>query len=209
MYQTLLQDKRFFAFLFQCDQDMAREVQRDRCPLCGGPLHQANFPRKPRGGAIEIGSSEARRLSFCCGREGCRNRVTPQSLRFLGRRVYLAAAVALVSAMAGGSRAPLARCVGVSQRTLRRWRRWWQDEFPQTRLWLATCGRLRRPIAPHQLPGALLDAFQGDLKTRVVALLRWLAPLTGGSRMGTLAEGPSSLPFGAQRTPGAKPPQLS
>lgn len=209
MYQTLLQDKRFFAFLFQCDQDIAREAQQERCPVCGGPLHQAHFPRKPRGGAIASGSPEARRLSFCCGQEDCRKRVTPPSLRFLGRRVYLAAAVVLVAAMGGGSRSALARFVGVSTRTLRRWRHWWQEQFPQTRLWLATCGRLRRPIALRGLPGALLDAFQGDLKIRMVALLRWLAPLTGGSRMSKLAEGLSSLPFGTQRTPGAKRPQLS
>jgi hypothetical protein len=209
MYQSLLQDKAFFGFLFQCDQDLAREVQRGRCPLCDGPLHQANFPRKPRGGAIEIGSPEARRLSFCCGREGCRNRVTPPSLRFLGRRVYLAAVVVLVSAMAGGSGAPLARCVGVSQRTLRRWRRWWRECFPRTRLWLATCGRLRRPIAVHDLPGAMLAVLAGDLRTQVLAFLRWLAPLTGGCRSGKVAEGALRASRGTQRTPAARAAQLS
>jgi len=30
-------------------------------------------------------------LSFCCDRDGCRKRVTPPSVRFLGRKVYLGA----------------------------------------------------------------------------------------------------------------------
>lgn len=209
MYQSLLQDKAFFAFLFQCDQDIAREARRGRCPLCGGPLHQGNFPRKPRGGGIQIGSPEALRLSFCCGREGCRNRVTPPSLRFLGRRVYLAATVALVAALDGASRSALARFVDVSQRTLRRWRRWWQEDFPQTRLWLATCGRLRRPIAAHKLPGAMLATFAGDLRDRLLAFLRWLAPLTGGYRSGKVAEGPVLASCGTQRTPAASAMHIS
>lgn len=201
MYQSLLQDKAFFAFLFQCDQEMAREVQQGRCPHCGGPLHQANFPRKPRGGAIEIGSREALRLSFCCGRDGCRQRVTPPSLRFLGRRVFVAAAVVVIAAMRGANRTVLSRYVDVSCRTLRRWRRWWRDLFPQTRLWVATCGRLRRPIAADQLPGAMLAAFAGAGRDQLLAFLRWLAPLTGGSRLGTVAEGTACASSGTQRTP--------
>jgi len=208
VYHNLLRDKRFFAFLFQCDQDLAREAQRAGCPLCGGPLHQAHFARKPRGGAIEIGSPEALRLSFCCGRADCRKRLTPASLRFLGRRVYLASAVALVAAVHGASRSSLARAVGVSRRTLRRWRRWWQERFPRTRLWQATCGRLRRPVAVGELPGAMLVAFTGDFEARVLAFLRWLAPLTGGSILGKLTDGPLRPRRGTQRTPAASAPWL-
>lgn len=43
-----------------------------------------------------------KRLSFCCARPGCRRRVTPPSVRFLGRRLYVAAVVVLVTAMAPG-----------------------------------------------------------------------------------------------------------
>jgi len=34
---------------------------------------------------------------FCCAVDGCRSRATPPSLRFLGRKVYLAAIVVLVA----------------------------------------------------------------------------------------------------------------
>ncbi|MFH1269216.1 MAG: hypothetical protein ABIK89_26095 [Planctomycetota bacterium] len=56
-------------------------------PRCSGPLHQANYPRKPRG--EESDARPVWRLSFCCGVEGCRKRTTPRSLRFFGRKVYL------------------------------------------------------------------------------------------------------------------------
>jgi hypothetical protein len=42
-------------------------------------------------------------LSLCCSRDGCRRRMTPPSVRFLGRRVYLGAVLVLVSAMQQGS----------------------------------------------------------------------------------------------------------
>ena len=41
----------------------------------------------------------AERFSFCCAVDGCRKRATPPSLRFLGRKVYLATVVTLISAM--------------------------------------------------------------------------------------------------------------
>jgi hypothetical protein len=37
----------------------------------------------------------SRRTSFCCHRDGCRERATPPSVVFLGRRVYAGAAVVL------------------------------------------------------------------------------------------------------------------
>ncbi|HRZ54915.1 MAG TPA: hypothetical protein P5525_05600 [Candidatus Paceibacterota bacterium] len=39
------------------------------------------------------------RFSLCCGKEGCRRRNTPPSVRFLGRWVYAGLVVILVAAM--------------------------------------------------------------------------------------------------------------
>jgi len=183
VYQTLLRDARFFDFLFRCDQDLAREARRGGCPHCGGRLHQADYPRKPRGGTIAISSPQARRLSLCCDRDGCRRRLMPPSLRFLGRRVYLAAVVVLAAAMRQGPNprrvGALEQLVGVSRRTLRRWQAWWRTIFPQTLFWKAARCRLRRPIQPHDLPRALLERFSADPREQVLGLLRWLGPLTG------------------------------
>jgi hypothetical protein len=43
-----------------------------------------------------------RRYSFCCAEEDCRRRRTPESLRFLGRRVYAGLVVVLVTVMIHG-----------------------------------------------------------------------------------------------------------
>jgi len=44
-------------------------------------------------------------LSFCCALDGCRSRATPPSLRFLGRKVYLAAIVVLIAILRHGATA--------------------------------------------------------------------------------------------------------
>jgi hypothetical protein len=185
VYQTLLRNAHFFEFLFRCDQDMAAEARQGGCPRCGGRLHQANYPRKPRGGAVEIGSRQALRLSFCCSREGCRGRVLPPSVRFLGPRVYVGAAVILAAAMRQGSSPwrvkALGRLLGVSRRSLQRWRAWWQAIFPETAFWNAARGRLRSPIFASDLPRALLKQFSGDPSEQLYGVLRWLTPLAGDS----------------------------
>ncbi len=89
----------FFVSLMQADAGLAAAVAAEGCPYCGGPLHVANYERKPRGGSFaEAGEVFTLRHSLCCGRRGCRRRVLPPSLRFLGRRVYLEFAVLMASA---------------------------------------------------------------------------------------------------------------
>jgi hypothetical protein len=76
-------------------------------------------------------------MSFCCAR--CRRRTTPASVRYLGRRVYLAALVVLMSVLQEGvtaqREAQLKQHLAVSRRTLTRWRQWWQQQFVQTPFW--------------------------------------------------------------------------
>lgn len=182
-HSALLQDRTFFANLTRFDQDLAADVRVRGCP-CGGRLHTADYPRKPRGGPAELGPAYDRRLSFCCDRDGCRRRATPPSLRFLGRRVYLGAVVVLVSILAHGltlSRlARLRDALGGSPsvRTITRWRTWWRDSFPQTSLWTTARGRFATPVDLGRLPGALLERFAGATDAgRLRRLLAFLAPL--------------------------------
>src|SRR5271157_4368665 len=73
----------------------------DMSAVTDGPLHRSDYDRKPRGALIApAGEAFVRRFSLCCGREGCRKRATPPSLRFLGRRVYLGAVVLVASMLA-------------------------------------------------------------------------------------------------------------
>ena len=96
MYHELFRDASFWQFLFSIDQDLAKSIHEKGCP-CGGCLHSAKYPRKPRGGPDNLSDHYGYRLSFCCNRDGCRKRATPPSVRFLGRKVYLAAVVILVA----------------------------------------------------------------------------------------------------------------
>ena len=148
MYQTILNDASFYRQLSRFDEDLAQQARQQGCQ-CGGKLHSARYPRKPRGAPKEMEEAYSTRWSFCCAEEGCRKRMTPPSFRFLSRRVYVMAVVVLVSALRHGATADrVARLWGmvgeISRRTLERWRRWWQDEFPQTAFWRGACGTVRR-----------------------------------------------------------------
>jgi hypothetical protein len=123
------------------------------------------------------------RFSFCCGREGCRRRTTPPSLRFLGRRVYLEAVVLVASVIAvvRGAGRVTGRDVGVAPRTLRRWLGWWQGAFLKTIefVTLAAALGLSTTAARDTMPTALWVASPWSAPARTVGwLARWLAPLT-------------------------------
>src|SRR5271156_1279315 len=93
--------REFFAVLEQIDEGTVRHVAAAGCLKCDGPLHRSDYDRKPRGALIApAGEGFVVRFSLCCGREGCRKRATPPSLRFLGRRVYLGVVVIVASLVA-------------------------------------------------------------------------------------------------------------
>lgn len=183
MYHELLRDASFWLFLFSIDQDLAETSRQEACP-CGGRLHRANYPRKPRGGPDKLPEEYGYRLSFCCDRDGCRKRVTPPSVRFLGRKVYLGAVVILVSAMRQGPtprRArELSRLFGVDRRTIARWQAFWREHIPQTPFWRIARGLLAPVDTIDVPPRSLTEVFlrQGDLREGWKKLLRFLSPIT-------------------------------
>jgi len=182
MYHDLHRNSSFWAFLFSVDQDLAKKAREKGC-LCGGRLHCANYPRQPRGTdnlPVEYGY----RLSFCCDRDGCRKRVTPPSVRFLGRKVYLGAVVVLVAAMRQGA-APrrvreLSKLFGADRRTIERWRVFWEEHFPQIPFWKAARGLLVPTFEIAAFPLSLLEAFFCDrhLCRGLKRLLYFLSPIT-------------------------------
>jgi hypothetical protein len=178
-----LDDTRLYELLLKIDEDLCEAVRLEGCLYCGGELHRADYPRKPRGVREEVlPEGYDRRLSLCCDRDGCRKRATPPSVRYLGRKVYLGAVVALATAMQQGPAAwvltKLEKLLGVGRRTVNRWRRWWQEAFVATPLWKVTRGQLMPVVDEEELPRSLLERFTGDARCRLVALLRLLEPLT-------------------------------
>lgn len=131
--------EEFFSQVLAMDAELSRRVAAAGCPTCGGPLHQAHYQRKPRGGLIAAaGEAFSLRHSLCCGREGCRKRTLPPSFRFLGRRVYLEGVVLLAGMavqLAAGALWAVSATTGVPSWTLRRWRRWWGETFPRSSTW--------------------------------------------------------------------------
>ena len=180
MCHALLYDQKFLALLLRIDHDLAARRRADGCQ-CGGALHRADYPRKPRGCPVEVRDDHSSRLSFCCA--VCRRRATSRSVRFLARRVDFALAVVLMSARPAGPTSAAARlgtALGVDRRTLARWRDWWREQFPQTPLWRATCAQFMPPVPEAQLPGELITRFTGLLPEALVHLLVWLSPVTVG-----------------------------
>lgn len=181
MYAQVLGDARVYEILERIDRDLAEQARMAGC-LCGGKLHGAAYPRKPRGGPAGLSASYERRWSFCCARQGCRRRTTPPSVRFLGRRVYVGAVVVLVSALRQGANPTRVRVLhdlfGVGERTLRRWRQWWQRSFAEGSLWKTARGRLMPVPTASELPRALAERFGAQTIEGVCGLLRFVSPIT-------------------------------
>jgi hypothetical protein len=185
VYQAVLADAKFHEQLLAFDRDLSAAARAARCWRCGGALHSASYDRKPRGGPAGLGQDYAERFSFCCAVDGCRKRTTPPSLRFLGRHVYLATVVTLISAlMLGTTPSRLARLSvvpGIDRRTLARWRAWWRSTFTDSPFAPVAMAAVVPPIDIAALPVSLLERFAGDLEQRLLSLLRFLGPLTGGA----------------------------
>jgi hypothetical protein len=183
MYHDLPRGTSFWLFLFAIDQDLAETTRKERC-ACGGRLHSANYFRKPRGGRGELPEQYDSRFSFCCDRDGCRKRATPPSVRFLGRKVYLAAVVILVAAMQQGPSPrrvrELSTVFGADRRTIARWRVFWNEHFPQTRFWKVARALVAPVVQVSAIPRSLLEAFlRGrDSCQDWGQLLRFLSPIT-------------------------------
>ena len=185
LYATLLADTRFHELLLAIDRDLADTCRAGGCEHCGGPLHSARYNRKPRGRTCRLGPEHDKRFSFCCAVDGCRSRETPASLRFLGRRVYVAAIVVLIAILQHGATdarvARLSEVVSVDRRTVGRWRRWWRDGFTATPFWRIARAAFMPPVEHGSLPASLIERFTGDAADRLIALLRFLGPVTGGT----------------------------
>ncbi len=169
-----------YRLLEHVDHERAEQVREAGCQVCHqGTLHRADYDRKPRGGPAHWDE----RHSFCCDRDGCRRRHTPPSVRFLGRKVYVAFVVVLKTALHQGlAAARLARLrialPEIDRRTLERWRRWWLQSFVASPFWKAARARFMPPVPPEHLPLGLCERLGIDAPDGLVTLLRFLAPVT-------------------------------
>jgi hypothetical protein len=189
MIGAWLPSAKFFQELFEADEKEVQREQRGGCPRCRGRLDRADYPRKPRGLPVGLGLDElfGARFSLCCAREGCRRRLTPPSLRFLGRRVYVGALVLLAAA---ASLAAALIAFQVARRTVQRWGRWWTQTLPGTAFWQVAKARFAEPLDEAGVPGTLVARFHGDRESALLGALRFVAPITTTSARSSFAMGP-------------------
>lgn len=103
------------------------------------------------------------------------------SVRFLGRRVYIALAVVVLGVKrnkTNGAITQLIETLGVPERTISRWRQWWLQFFGATTLWQAQCGRFMPSVETTGLPQSLVARFTGAAHEAMARLLRFLSPLS-------------------------------
>jgi len=167
MIHAWLPDAKFFEGLLESDARELVRAQQSGCPRCGERLDRADFPRKPRGIPLAWEAGFSRRFSLCCSREGCRKRLTPPSVRFLGRRVYAAVVVLAASLSALVASA-------VPGRTLRRWSAWWGGAFTESAFFRTARARLMPPVDVTRLPRSLVERFAAAEPLPDLALIKAL-----------------------------------
>jgi hypothetical protein len=183
MYHELPGAASFWSFLLAIDQDLAETARKNGCS-CGGRLHRADYVRKPRGTPLQLPEPQTVRSSFCCDRDGCRKRVTPPSVRFLGPKVYLGAVIIVISTMRQGPTPrrvrELSEHFGADHRTIARWQVFWREHVAQSPFWKVARARLVPVVEivtlPYSLVNAFLDGDGGD--PGWARLLRFLSPIT-------------------------------
>lgn len=185
MSHKFLFNASFHLLLNTMDHELAEEVRNKGCS-CGGKLHQADYPRSPFGLPAQFRSDYGERISFCC--DTCRKRTTPSSVRFFGRRWFPAPLFILISVLMLGINerrlAQIKRHFGIviSESTWKRWRRWWRASFMSTKFWQMAKGLVATTLETNlPFPRSLLSLFSGAFEEKMVFLLRYLSPLTGGA----------------------------
>ena len=163
---SLYADDTFSKALRALDFEIFLAAKAKACQLCGGQLDIANYPRKPRG-ALE---QEGLRFSLCCRREGCRHRVTPPSLRFLGRKVYPGWVVILAIEFYR----ELGIIGSVSRQTLARWRGFWLQRLAESHPFMRWARGVLPPGTPSStLPSTCLRALGFPDRESWVPVLRF------------------------------------
>jgi hypothetical protein len=109
--------------------------------------------------------------------------VTPPSLRFLDRKVFIAVVVLLVPVLRDGLTPERMRRLRerfqVSERTVRRWIRFWRETFVASRTWQAARRWFAMPVKTEAMPSSLVEAFShiSDLHERIADVLRMVTVL--------------------------------
>lgn len=179
-WHAIVFESSFWTSLNKIDEWLAERLRSAGCQRCGSSLFRADYPRKPRWGwALQIADLTFRRISLCCGKEGCRRRVTPPSVRFLGRKVYVGVIVVLAAIVAEQfGRCAASASTGVPSRTLEHWRTWWCGDFARSKFFAVARSLVAGEVVVASLPRSLLERFEGAAPEAMTSALRFISPIT-------------------------------
>jgi hypothetical protein len=188
MNNLLINASDLYSNLFQVDKELADKTREKGCPHCGGTLHSANYPRQLKGCGLLTVDTKIIRFSFCCATDGCRRRVTPPSVRFFGRKRYMAMVLVLISSilhkLTRQGAKELKKLAGVSYRTLFRWKAWWQNSFSITQFWKYNKAFYMPPLSTDRLCSDLVESFTANNEvTGMMRLLKFLSPLSCSNKI--------------------------
>jgi hypothetical protein len=181
MLSEPLKNKSLFNHLYTIDKKIAEKYRQMPCPYCNGPLHFANYLRKPRGEPEGVLEECFIRFSLCCGKEGCRHRIMPPSCRFMGRKIYWHVVILVI--LSDWHNKPtnifkLSKLFSVSRNTIDRWIAFYQDVFPSSQQWQLIRGQVAASIKDNELPANLVNYFlnlKSCAKDALVSCLKFLS----------------------------------
>lgn len=188
MLSELLKNKRLFYQLYNIDKETAQRYRQWPCPHCGDPLYFANYYRKPRGEPEGIPEEYFIKFSLCCGTQGCRQRLSPPSTRFLGRKVYWSPVILSIitdcqNHFKGKTLADLTRHTGISRHTLKRWLGFFRNTFPASPTWRKIRGYVSAYVGNDTLPSSLVNYYLTIKSKAEEALVSCLTFLSGDFTM--------------------------
>ena len=161
------------AIPFFIDQEIADEfLKTGRCRHCKSKeLSRSDYPREPRGIPKEVSeeiiNKYSCRFSFLCRK--CRRRTTPRSVRFMGRKIYVALGVLWVTLENEKGTLPhikdlrllMEKCL--SEITIGRWLDWWQSKVWETPFWKKYRGQVLGEIKQSRFISGVWDHFKSQL----------------------------------------------
>ncbi len=189
---------RFCLHLLTVDFELMEQCRRQRCPRCGAALCLACWPRKPGGLPAALSPLFEVRFGLCCCAQDCRCRVTPPSVRFAGRKqyvapVYLWACLQLTLGMLN----PVLQ-QKISQRSAERWRAQ-ANRLSSTTLWSRIAGLLCANGQPNGSALARLDQLltpeYPTFSDRLLHML-WLLYVFASQRCLSRAGADRAIPVG-------------
>jgi hypothetical protein len=202
MYHSSLIISSFWKTFPSLDIKISIEfIKTASCKNCGCcTFHRADYPRKPRGFPNEIEKQIpsiffCSRISYRCS--NCRKRITPQSVRYLGRKIYISTLILLaVRLIEQGSGTEgfvkISKEIRVllkdfvPAKTVRRWLIWWQEAVWQSPFWKSKQGLFSGHVERYLFLNGVWNHFaqssdqaQSDsVQDLVIIILTFFSPLT-------------------------------